>query len=182
MLAGRSLVTRAAGVAGRRNLAARWIERGEARDQPPDVRRRRASSSSRARLLASAWRRASASAPALFSAAAALVSAVAALVSAVAALVSAVAALVSAVAAFSSACHGAGRSMSRHQARKQWRGRKVVDDLAARGIVVRSPSDRGVAEEAPGAYKDVADVVLAAEEAGLARRVARLKPVIVIKG
>jgi tRNA-splicing ligase RtcB len=85
-------------------------------------------------------------------------------------------------AAFSSACHGAGRSMSRHQARKLWRGRKVVDDLAARGIVVRSPSDRGVAEEAPGAYKDVADVVLAAEEAGLARRVARLKPVIVIKG
>ena len=84
--------------------------------------------------------------------------------------------------AFSSACHGAGRSMSRHQARKLWRGRKVVDDLAARGIVVRSPSDRGVAEEAPGAYKDVADVVLAAEEAGLARRVARLKPVIVIKG
>jgi tRNA-splicing ligase RtcB len=84
--------------------------------------------------------------------------------------------------AFSSACHGAGRSMSRNQARKRWRGRQVVDDLAARGITVRSPSDRGVAEEAPGAYKDVAEVVLASECAGLARRVARLRPVICIKG
>jgi tRNA-splicing ligase RtcB len=84
--------------------------------------------------------------------------------------------------AFSSACHGAGRSMSRNQARKRWRGRQVVDDLAARGITVRSPSDRGVAEEAPGAYKDVAEVVLASERAGLARRVARLRPVICIKG
>jgi len=83
---------------------------------------------------------------------------------------------------FASACHGAGRSMSRNQARKRWRGRKVVDDLAAAGIIVRSPSDRGVAEEAPGAYKDVAGVVGAAEEAGLARRVARLRPLICIKG
>ena len=84
--------------------------------------------------------------------------------------------------AFSSACHGAGRSMSRNQARKRWHGRQVVDDLAARGITVRSPSSRGVAEEAPGAYKDVAAVVLASERAGLARRVARLQPVICIKG
>ena len=84
--------------------------------------------------------------------------------------------------AFSSACHGAGRNMSRNQARKRWRGRQVVDDLAARGITVRSPSDRGVAEEAPGAYKDVSEVVLASERAGLARRVARLRPVICIKG
>jgi tRNA-splicing ligase RtcB len=84
--------------------------------------------------------------------------------------------------AFSSACHGAGRSMSRNQARKRWGGRQVVDELAARGITVRSPSSRGVAEEAPGAYKDVAAVVLASEHAGLARRVARLQPVICIKG
>jgi len=84
--------------------------------------------------------------------------------------------------AFSSACHGAGRSMSRNQARKRWQGRQVVDTLAARGITVRSPSQRGVAEEAPGAYKDVAAVVLASERAGLARRVARLQPVICIKG
>jgi tRNA-splicing ligase RtcB len=84
--------------------------------------------------------------------------------------------------AFSSACHGAGRRMSRHQARKRWQGRQIVDDLASRGITVRSPSSRGVAEEAPGAYKDVAEVVLASERAGLARRVARLQPVICIKG
>lgn len=85
-------------------------------------------------------------------------------------------------AAFSSACHGAGRSMSRTQARRQWQGRQVVDELAARGITVRSPSSRGVAEEAPGAYKDVSAVVWAAEQAGLAKRIARLQPVICIKG
>src|SRR5665811_547429 len=57
--------------------------------------------------------------------------------------------------AFSSACHGAGRAMSRHAALKQWSGRKIVDELAAQGILIKSPSTRGVAEEAPGAYKDV---------------------------
>jgi tRNA-splicing ligase RtcB len=84
--------------------------------------------------------------------------------------------------ALSSACHGAGRAMSRHAALKQWSGRQVVDDLAAKGILIRSPSARGVAEEAPGAYKDVDAVVAAAEQAGLARRVARLRPVICVKG
>ena len=84
--------------------------------------------------------------------------------------------------AFSSACHGAGRAMSRHAALKRWSGRKVVDDLAEQGIVIKSPSARGVAEEAPGAYKDVSVVVAAAENAGLARRVARLRPLICIKG
>jgi tRNA-splicing ligase RtcB len=84
--------------------------------------------------------------------------------------------------AFSSACHGAGRAMSRHAALRQWSGRKIVDDLASRGILIRSPSTRGVAEEAPGAYKDVTAVVAAAEHAGLARRVARLRPLICIKG
>lgn len=58
----------------------------------------------------------------------------------------------------------------------------VVDRLADRGILVRSPSMRGVAEEAPDAYKDVSAVVEAAERAGLARRVARLEPMITIKG
>jgi tRNA-splicing ligase RtcB len=86
------------------------------------------------------------------------------------------------VKAFSSACHGAGRALSRHAALKQWSGRKIIDELAARGIIVRSPSTRGVAEEAPGAYKDVGAVVAAAEHAGLARRVARLRPLICIKG
>jgi len=84
--------------------------------------------------------------------------------------------------AFSSACHGAGRQMSRHEAVRTWSGRQVIDELKARGIEVRSPSLRGVAEEAPGAYKDVSAVVDAAEVAGLARKVARVAPLIVIKG
>jgi tRNA-splicing ligase RtcB len=84
--------------------------------------------------------------------------------------------------AFSSACHGAGRAMSRRQATRQWHGRELVAELAERGILIRSPSMRGVAEEAPGAYKDVSDVVIAAEQANLARRVARLSPLICIKG
>ena len=82
----------------------------------------------------------------------------------------------------SSACHGAGRAMSRNQARKQWRGKQVVDELAQQGILIRSPSNRGVAEEAPGAYKDVSRVVDLAERSGLARKVCRLRPMICIKG
>ena len=85
-------------------------------------------------------------------------------------------------AALSSACHGAGRSMSRRQARRQFHGRQVTDELADRGIVIRSPSSRGVAEEAPSAYKDVHRVVDIADRAGLARKVARLEPVVCIKG
>ena len=84
--------------------------------------------------------------------------------------------------AFGSACHGAGRSMSRNAARKRWKGRSVINDLASRGIVVRSRSYRGIAEEAPGAYKDVSAVVDAADRAGLARKVARLEPLICVKG
>jgi tRNA-splicing ligase RtcB len=84
--------------------------------------------------------------------------------------------------AFGSACHGAGRSMSRHHACRQWRGSEVVQNLASRGILIRSRSMRGIAEEAPGAYKDVTEVVEAADHAGLARTVARLEPVICIKG
>ncbi len=84
--------------------------------------------------------------------------------------------------AFSSACHGAGRAMSRHAAKKRWRGNKVVDELGYRGILIRSPSMRGVAEEAPGAYKDVSAVVEAAHRAGLARKVVRLEPMACIKG
>ena len=84
--------------------------------------------------------------------------------------------------AFSSACHGAGRAMSRHAAKRHWDGRSVLDDLSRRGILIRSPSLRGVAEEAPGAYKDVDAVVSAADAAGLARKVARLEPLVCIKG
>jgi len=83
---------------------------------------------------------------------------------------------------FSSACHGAGRAMSRRRARRQWSGRQVIDDLAERNILIRSPSPRGVAEEAPGAYKNVDTVVEATHRAGLARKVARLEPMICIKG
>jgi len=84
--------------------------------------------------------------------------------------------------AFCSAVHGAGRAMSRTQALKQWQGRQLMDDLARRGILIRSPSPRGVAEEAPGAYKDVSAVVDAADKAGLARKVAKLVPLICVKG
>jgi len=84
--------------------------------------------------------------------------------------------------AFASACHGAGRQMSRHQAARRWHGRQVIDALAARGIIIKSPSSRGVAEEAPGAYKDTDAVVDSAHDAGLARKVARLEPLICIKG
>jgi len=84
--------------------------------------------------------------------------------------------------AWSSACHGAGRAMSRRAAKRQWQGRQLVNQLAHRGVLIRSPSMRGVAEEAPGAYKDVASVVDAADAAGLARKVARVEPLICVKG
>ncbi|HUL40676.1 MAG TPA: RtcB family protein [Burkholderiales bacterium] len=84
--------------------------------------------------------------------------------------------------AFSSASHGAGRAMSRHQALKQWHGRQLVDELARDGILIRTRSMRGVAEEAPGAYKDVNQVAEATEQAGLARRVAFLRPKVCVKG
>ncbi|MBI2964038.1 MAG: RtcB family protein, partial [Deltaproteobacteria bacterium] len=84
--------------------------------------------------------------------------------------------------AFGSACHGAGRAMSRHEALRRWRGRSLVEQLAGRGILVRSRSYRGIAEEAPGAYKDVRAVAEAADRAGLARVVARVEPLACIKG
>jgi tRNA-splicing ligase RtcB len=84
--------------------------------------------------------------------------------------------------AWSSASHGAGRAMSRHQALRQWQGRQLVDALRERGILIRTRSMRGVAEEAPGAYKDVDRVAEATEGAGLARRVAFLRPIACVKG
>ncbi|MBK9609510.1 MAG: RtcB family protein [Betaproteobacteria bacterium] len=84
--------------------------------------------------------------------------------------------------AFSSACHGAGRAMSRHEATRKWQGRDVVRELAERGILIRSPSLRGVAAEALGAYQNVSAVVDAAEEARPAKKVARLEPMVCIKG
>lgn len=83
---------------------------------------------------------------------------------------------------FSSASHGAGRAMSRHQALKTWHGRELIAELARQDILIRTRSLRGAAEEAPGAYKDVNEVAEATESAGLARRVAYLRPRICIKG
>lgn len=84
--------------------------------------------------------------------------------------------------AFHSTCHGAGRTMSRTAARTRVSGQALRRQLAASGIEVRAGSGRGLAEEAPFAYKDVDAVVAAVERAGLARRVARLVPVGVVKG
>ncbi|HMK63544.1 MAG TPA: RtcB family protein [Acidimicrobiales bacterium] len=84
--------------------------------------------------------------------------------------------------AFSSACHGAGRTMSRHQALKQVKGAELRRQLERQGIAVRAASTKGLAEEAPLAYKDVDEVVATCERAGLARRVARLRPLGVVKG
>ena len=81
-----------------------------------------------------------------------------------------------------SGVHGAGRALSRKKAKKQWRGEKVVRELAAQGIVIRAHSAPGVAEEAPGAYKDVDLVVEAAVGAGLNAKVARVRPLVCIKG
>jgi tRNA-splicing ligase RtcB (3'-phosphate/5'-hydroxy nucleic acid ligase) len=83
---------------------------------------------------------------------------------------------------FGSSCHGAGRVMSRKQATKRWKGGELVQQLEGMGITIRGHSYRGLAEEAPGAYKDVSAVVESSERAGLARKVARLFPVICVKG
>ena len=83
---------------------------------------------------------------------------------------------------FGSAIHGAGRMKSRKRALKEYRGEEVIRDLAGSGIIIRTRSRKGAAEEAPGAYKDVERVVAIMEGAGVNRRVARLKPMICIKG
>jgi tRNA-splicing ligase RtcB len=85
-------------------------------------------------------------------------------------------------AAFASVCHGAGRRMSRKQAKKTWRGERLVAELRSRGIDIRGHSAAGLAEEAPGAYKDVTAVIDAIHQAGLASKVVRLEPKGCIKG
>jgi tRNA-splicing ligase RtcB len=84
--------------------------------------------------------------------------------------------------AFSSSCHGAGRKMSRTKAKTMWQGKPLIRELAEKGIVIKSHTAKGVAEEAPGAYKDVDEVARVAEEAGLSRRVARVLPIACVKG
>jgi tRNA-splicing ligase RtcB len=83
---------------------------------------------------------------------------------------------------FGSTCHGAGRVMSRTKARKMVYGTELKKELEREGIVVRAGSNKGLAEEAPAAYKDVSRVVEAVHGLGIARKVARLRPLGVIKG
>jgi tRNA-splicing ligase RtcB len=83
---------------------------------------------------------------------------------------------------FASACHGAGRAMSRKSATKRFSGRTVLNDLARQGISIRAKTLRGVGEEAPGAYKDIEEVVQTTHALGLATITARLRPLACIKG
>ena len=83
---------------------------------------------------------------------------------------------------FGSSCHGAGRRMSRTEARKHVSVKALRDELEAEGIIINAGSRRGLTEEAPLAYKDIDDVVGVIDEAGIAKKVARLRPLVVIKG
>lgn len=83
---------------------------------------------------------------------------------------------------FSSACHGAGRALSRTAAKKKVHGNELRAELEANGIVVRCASNAELAEEAPVAYKDVERVVEVIARAGIAKKVARLRPIGVLKG
>jgi len=83
---------------------------------------------------------------------------------------------------FGSTCHGAGRVMSRVKAKKAVRGSELLEQLKSRGIVVCAGSMSGLAEEAPTAYKDVSRVVEVVHQVGIAKKIARLEPVAVIKG
>jgi tRNA-splicing ligase RtcB len=83
---------------------------------------------------------------------------------------------------FYSTAHGSGRTMSRHQAKKQFHGEKLLRDMEGRGIYVRSASYGGLAEEAGQAYKDIDEVVEATELAGLSKRVVKLVPIGNVKG
>jgi tRNA-splicing ligase RtcB len=83
---------------------------------------------------------------------------------------------------FGSTCHGAGRMMSRAGAKREVRGEQIKHELEARGIQVRAGSLGGLAEEAPSAYKDVDQVVEVVDASGIARKVARLRPIAVVKG
>jgi tRNA-splicing ligase RtcB len=84
--------------------------------------------------------------------------------------------------AFFSTCHGAGRTMSRHEAMRRVSGQEVVNRLESKGIIVKCWSERGIAEEAPQAYKNIEDVVEVVHNAGLSKKVAKLIPLAVIKG
>jgi tRNA-splicing ligase RtcB len=83
---------------------------------------------------------------------------------------------------FGSTCHGAGRVMSRTQAKKRLSGKEVIANLARRGILVKSPNENAIADEAPEVYKSSQEVVQVVHEVGLSLLVAQLEPLGVIKG
>jgi tRNA-splicing ligase RtcB len=83
---------------------------------------------------------------------------------------------------FASCCHGAGRARSRHQSLKEWKGKDPIAHMKSQGVRVMADSPRTISEEMPDAYKNVDEVVQAVEEAKLAKKVARLKPHLVVKG
>ncbi len=83
---------------------------------------------------------------------------------------------------FGSSCHGAGRNLSRKKAMKNAKGRNLVEELKQKGIVIQAKGFRTIAEEMPGAYKDVSDVVNVMHSEGITRKVAKLRPIGVIKG
>jgi tRNA-splicing ligase RtcB len=83
---------------------------------------------------------------------------------------------------FGSTCHGAGRKMSRTQAKASVRGKSIIQEMEKRGVLVACASHKTLAEEIPEAYKDVSEVVNVVHDAGIARKVARLRPLAVVKG
>ncbi len=83
---------------------------------------------------------------------------------------------------FGSTCHGSGRTMSRNEAKRKWRGEQLQKDMETSGIYVKTVSFSGLAEEAGGAYKDVDEVIMAAEKAGISKRICKLIPIGNVKG
>lgn len=83
---------------------------------------------------------------------------------------------------FGSACHGAGRALSRSQSSKRFKGQAVMEALERQGVILRAKGYKGISEEAPGAYKDIDQVVESTVGAGLARMVARMRPLLCVKG
>ena len=83
---------------------------------------------------------------------------------------------------FGSAAHGAGRSMSRGEAKRKWRGEEVIKALTKKGILVKGHGWGGIAEEAPGAYKDVDRVIDVLHNTGISKKVVRTTPLVCVKG
>ena len=83
---------------------------------------------------------------------------------------------------FGSTCHGAGRALSRNQSRKTLDHTRVLDELKKKDIVIRVASPKLITEEAPESYKNVCDVIETCQDAGISEKVAKLRPIAVIKG